>query len=76
MNREIKPRDKFILHSENGKNYKVTVINVNYFREPSMVYALNIVAPDGADFYETYGDWFFCGESFFKNCEYVPKELA
>ncbi len=32
---EIKVNDKYILHSKNGMDYRIEIININEFREPS-----------------------------------------
>jgi len=71
IKREIKPRDRLIFHSENGRDYIVEVCNVNDFREPSMKYAIDLINPNGVSYYELYGDWFFCGDDFINKCEYV-----
>lgn len=39
---EIKSGQKVYLENANGQVYKATVINVNYYREPSMTVALNV----------------------------------
>ena len=59
--------DNYILHSSNGMDYSIEVVNVNDFREPSMKYGIDMYDGNG-----TYaGDVLFVGESFFSNCEKV-----
>ena len=59
--------DKYILHSSNGMDYSIEVVNVNNYREPSMKYGINVYDGNG-----TYaGDVMFVGESFLCECEKV-----
>lgn len=59
--------DKYILHSSNGMDYNIEVVNVNDFREPSMKYGIDVYDGNG-----TYaGDVLFVGENFFSNCKKV-----
>ncbi|PTJ70096.1 hypothetical protein [Mammaliicoccus sciuri] len=39
---EIKSGQKVYIENANGQVYKATVINVNYYREPSMTIALQV----------------------------------
>lgn len=60
--------DKYILHSENGMDYSIEIINVNDFREPGMKY--------GADVYDANGNYvggdvMFFGDDFLKKCQKV-----
>lgn len=71
MTREIKAGDTYVLHSENGMDYKILVDNVNYCREPSMRYAVDAIDPDGNSYYRAVGSLFFCGDDFMSKCEYV-----
>ena len=60
---EIKVNDKFVFHSRNGIDYRIEVININEFREPSMKYGCDIWDGNG-----TYaGDVTFVGDDFFIN---------
>ena len=59
--------DKYILHSSNGMDYNIEVVNVNDFREPSMKYGIDVYDGNGA----YAGDVLFVGEDFFNNCEKV-----
>ena len=44
---EIKSGQKVYIENANGQVYKATVINVNYYREPSMTIALHVTGvPD------------------------------
>ena len=69
--RDIKPGDRYVLHSENGGDYQIKVCNVNHFRESDMIYALDMTDPNGVDYYESEGDWFFCGDDFMQKCEFI-----
>lgn len=59
--------DKFILHSANGMDYKIEIVNVNYFREPSMFYACDVTDGNGI----TSDDVIFCGDDLINKCEKV-----
>ena len=59
--------DKFILHSSNGMDYSIEVINVSNFREPSMKYGLEVY--DGNGVYA--GDVMFADDAFLNQCEKV-----
>ena len=56
--------DKYILHSTNGKNYNIKIINVSDFRPPDMKYAIDIIDENG--FY-CYDDVLFCDDDFLIN---------
>ena len=61
---EIKIHDHFIFHSKNG-DYRIEVININNYREPSMKYGRDIWDENG-----TYiGDVTFVGDHFFDTYE-------
>lgn len=62
---EIKVNDKFILHTTNGMDYRINVININKYRESSMKYACDIW--DGNGVYA--GDVSFVGDDFFNDYE-------
>ena len=59
--------DKYILHSNNGMDYSIEIVNVNNFREPSMKYGADIY--DGNGVYA--GDVTFFGDEFLSKCEKV-----
>ena len=59
--------DKYILHSSNGMDYSIEVINVNEFREPSMKYGADVYDGNGVYF----GDVTFFGDDFLSQCEKV-----
>ena len=62
--------DKFILHSENGKDYTIEIVNVNECREPSLRYAADV----WDDEVNYYGDVIFFGDEFFeKNKSKIEK---
>lgn len=57
--------DEFVLHSKNGMDYKISVVNINDFREPSMKYAIDMEDGNGVQS----PDVIFVGEEFFSKCE-------
>lgn len=59
--------DKLVLHSENGHDYDIEVININEFRPPEEIYGVDIYDDRGV----YYGDVYFCGEDFLNKCEVV-----
>ena len=59
--------DKFILHSSNGMDYKIEIVNVNEYREPNMKYGIDMW--DGNGIYA--GEVLFCGDDFLNSCEKV-----
>lgn len=63
----VKVGDKYVLHSSNGMDYSIKVINVSDYREPSMKYGVDVYDGNGA----YAGDVLFVGENFFSNCEKV-----
>lgn len=56
--------DKYILHSENGHDYSIVVININEFRPPNMTYGLDVYDDNG----NYAGDVVFVGAPFFDKC--------
>ena len=66
--REYKVGDKLTFHSDNGYDYQVIIENINNFRPDDMKYAVNIIDPNGISYYESYGDLYFCGDSFIDKC--------
>ena len=61
--------DKYVLHSINGMDYDIEIINVNYFRPPDEIYGADVY--DGNGVYA--GDIMFFGEDFLAKCEKVKK---
>lgn len=68
----INEGDVLYLDSENGFTYKVEVININDFREPSMKYAIDLIDCNGVRYSNIYGDVMFVGQDFIDKCR---KEL-
>lgn len=68
---QVKSGDRFILHSENGKDYEIRVINVNEYREPGMECACDIFL-DGLSVNK---DVWFCSEEFLlsEKCEKIQE---
>lgn len=63
--------DKYILHSANGKDYNIEIINVSYYRPPDMKYAIDIIDENGYS-----GDWIFCDDDFLINtCEKIGEKM-
>lgn len=69
---EVKEDDVLFLDSENGLTYKVEVININDYREPSMKYVIDLIDCNGVRYSEAYGDVAFVGQDFIDKCR---KEL-
>ena len=65
MEMMAKNGDRFILHSENGLDYDIEVVNVNPYRPPDMQYAIDVFL-NGESVYE---DVMFVSEEFFKPLE-------
>ena len=61
--------DKYILHSSDGKDYNIEIVNVNHFREPGMEYACDVFDSNGNSIND---DVIFTGDDFF-NKECVEK---
>lgn len=58
---DIKVGDTYIFHSSNGMDYKICVVNINNFRDPSSKYGCDVY--DGNGNYA--GDVMFLGDDFF-----------
>ena len=56
--------DKLTLHSENGLDYQVIIESINNFRPDDMKYAVELIDENGNSYFESYGDLYFCGDSF------------
>ena len=59
--------NKYILHSGNGTDYDIEIINVNYFRPPDEIYGANVYDENGV----YAGDVLFFSEEFLSKCEKV-----
>lgn len=58
---------KYILHSENGLDYDIEIVNINQFRPIDEIYAIDLYDCNG-----TYaGDVIFVGDDFINKCELV-----
>ena len=64
---------ELVLHSSNGLDYRILVENINDCRPPEMIYAIDVIDPNGNSYYMTSGDWYFCGQEFIDKCT-VPDE--
>jgi len=42
MDTKYKEGDKLILHSVDGNDYEIEIVNVNPYRPPDMIYAVDI----------------------------------
>ena len=59
---EIRINDTFLFHSSNVMDFKIRIVNINNYREPSEKYACDVW-----DEYGTYaGDVMFFGDDFFE----------
>lgn len=62
--------DIFILHSENGRDYTIEIVNVNECREPWLRYAADVWDDEG----NCPEDFIFFGDEFFeKNKSKIEK---
>lgn len=61
--------DKYILHSINGMDYSIKVVNVNNYREPSLKYGIDVCDSNGV----YAGDVMFVGDDFLSKCEKVNR---
>ena len=59
---KIRINDAFLFHSSNGMDYKLRIVNINSYREPSEKYACEVC--DGNGNYTD--DVMFIGDDFFK----------
>ena len=59
--------DKYILHSANGKNYHIEVVNVSDYREPAMRYAVDVSNEEGVHS----DDFMFVSDDLLCQCEKV-----
>lgn len=59
--------DKFILHSKNGLDYEIEIVNVNMNRPPDQIYAIDM----WFNGQEVYDDVVFVGDEFIGMCEVV-----
>ena len=62
---QVKVGDKYILHSENGMDYSIKIININNFRPDNSKYGADIFDSNG----NYAGDVIFFGDDFLKKCE-------
>lgn len=63
----VKVGDRFILHSKNGLNYDIDVVNVNMCRPSNEIYAIDM----WLNGQEVYDDVVFVGDEFIGMCEAV-----
>ena len=62
--------DKFILHSQDGHDYAIEIVNINDFREPDMKYAFDAYDEKGNPISN---DVLFCGDELLNKCERVKE---
>lgn len=66
MQNKIKVDDEFILHSSNGKDYKIVIYNVNYYRPPEATIAFLLYDENGKMIVQSdHDELWFVGEDFF-----------
>lgn len=63
----VKVGDKYILHSKNGMDYNIEIININNYRDPSMKYGIDVYDKNGI----YAGDVIFVDDDFLSKCEKV-----
>ncbi len=63
----VKVGDRFILHSTNGLDYEIEIVNVNMYRPPDQIYAIDM----WLNGQEVYDDVIFVGDEFIGMCEAV-----
>lgn len=67
----VKVGDKFILHSQDGHDYTMEIVNINEFREPDMKYALDVYDMNGRCISN---DVLFCGDELLNKCKKVMED--
>lgn len=65
QNDEIKVNDEFILHSSDGKNYKIVIYNINYYRPPESIFACLLYDENGKIIQNNHDEFWFVGKDFF-----------
>lgn len=65
QNKIIKVDDEFILHSSDGKDYKIVIYNVNYYRPSEATIAFLLYNKDGEIIWNNHDELWFVGEDFF-----------
>ena len=68
----LKEDDELVLHSKNGHDYRVVIANINRFRPPEEIYAVDVYDENGTH-HSPNGDVAFVGEDFIKLCSYPDK---
>ena len=57
--------DRYVLHSNNGMDYSIIIVNINHYREPSAIYGASICDENGV--YAK--DIVFFDDDFLSKCE-------
>lgn len=65
---KIKVGDRFILHSQDGNDYTMEIVNINDYREPDMKYAFDAYDENGNSISNNV---LFCGDELLNTCERV-----
>ena len=66
MQNEIKENDEFILHSSDGKNYKIVIYDVEpRYRPPEATIAFFLYDENGKIIKNNHDELWFVGEGFF-----------
>ena len=58
--------DMLLLHSVDGNDYEIEIINKNEFRPPSEKYACDVSLKG-----QHYSDLYFCSDDFLNKCEVI-----
>lgn len=56
--------DHLVLHSQDGNDYYIKIVNINEFRPSTEKYAVDMYLND-----IYYGDIYFCGDELLNKCE-------
>ena len=67
----VKVGDGYILHSDNGMDYRIVIININHYREPNAIYGA-IMCDNNGIYAE---DIIFFGNDFINKCEKINNVL-
>jgi hypothetical protein len=71
----VKVGDELILHSSNGKDYPVKIVNINEYRPPEMKYAVDIYS-EGTWYSDAMNDYYFCGDDLIEKCEMKKESVV
>lgn len=64
--KHLKVNDRLVLHSKNGIDYQIQIVNINWSRPPEWVFAMNMSDGGEKTYYDVYHDFYFNGIDFMK----------